>query len=400
MAPSASVCPYCYHTIDKNRLAFRCTGRGDGIKTPCRPERDETRDLTLGLKDKSEVLPSFVLADGMQPEKGQVRCPRCNDKTGVRVCPSCHTPLPSGLTGSGSPLIGMVGAKQTGKTVFMTVLLHQLQNGVARRYDAAVDIVGDMPDRRSAATAWTMDLERPLFRERRMVEATRQGADGRQPPYVVQWRQSRRFLFLDRTKTMAMSFYDQSGEDLTRQDTVNAHHYLSAASGLMVLLDPLQLPMVRDEVVLPERAVNAGGEPPISVLSRVTELLRSSHGVPAKKKVQIPLAVVFSKVDALFPVLGEGHPIRQVNGHGPTEDDASVHEHVRGLLHRWGADNVDAHLRLNYSSFRYFAVSALGAPPREDGLAPGDIRPLRVEEPLLWLMQTLGLIKTVKTAVA
>ncbi len=398
MAPNASVCPYCYHPIDKDRFAFRCSGRGDGIKMLCEPQADEARDRALGLKD-SRVLPSFVLTDGVQPSKGQARCPRCNGKTGIKVCPSCHTPLPSGLSDTGSPLIGMVGAKQTGKTVFMTVLLHQLQNGIARRHDAAVDIVGDMPDGRSAATAWTMDLERPLFREGRMIEATRERRDGRQPPYVVQWRQSRRFLFLDRTKTMAMSFYDQSGEDLTRQDTLYAHHYLAAASGLIVLLDPLQLPMVRDEIVLPRHAVNSDGEPPISVLSRVTELLRSSHGVPGKKKVQVPLAVVFSKVDALFPVLGEGHPIRQVNGSGLGED-ASVHEHVRGLLHRWGADNVDAHLRQNYSNFRYFAVSALGAPPKEDGIAPGDIRPLRVEEPLLWLMQTLRLLKTAKTAAA
>jgi hypothetical protein len=399
MAPSASVCPYCYQPINKNRHAFRCTGRGDGTKRPCQPEPDEARDTALGLQD-SHVLPTFVLPDGVQPEKGQAWCPRCNGKTGIRVCPTCHTPLPSGLGEDGSPLIGMVGAKQTGKTVFMTVLLHQLQNGIARRYDAAVDIVGDLPDGRSAATAWTMDLERPLFRERRMFEQTRQRFDGRQPPYVVQWRQSRRFLFLERAKTMTMSFYDQSGEDLTKQDAVYAHHYLAAASGLMVLLDPLQLPMVQDEIVVPAETINAGGEPPISVLSRVTELLRSSHGVPNKKKVQIPLAVVFSKVDALFPVLGDGHPIRQVNGYSPTEVDASVHEHVRGLLHRWGGDNVDAHLRQNYSNFRYFAVSALGAPPKDEELAAGDIRPLRVEEPLLWLMQRLGLVKTAKTAVA
>jgi len=280
----------------------------------------------------------------------------------------------------------------------MTVLLHQLQNGVARRYDAAVDIVGDLPDGRSAASAWATDLERPLFSDRRMLEATRQSSNSRQPPFVVQWRQPRRFLFLDRTKTMALSFYDQSGEDLTRQDSVNAHHYLSAASGLMVLLDPLQLSMVRDHVAVPDRAVIAGSEPPISVLSRVTEMLRSSHGVPSRKKVPIPVAVIFAKVDALYPMLGANHPIRQVPRPGlaqdVTNDGDSVHEHVRTLLHQLGADNVDAHLRLNYSTFRYFAVSALGAPPASDGLAPGDIRPLRVEEPLLWLMQTLRLLKT------
>jgi hypothetical protein len=163
----------------------------------------------------------------------------------------------------------------------------------------------------------------------------------------------------------------------------------------MLLLDPLQLPMVRDLVPVPEKAILDSGEPPISVLARVTEMLRSSHGIASRKKVPIPVAVVFSKVDALFPVLGDNHPIRQVNGsHALPEDGGSVHEHVRGLLHQWGADNVDAHLRLNYKTFRYFAVSALGAPPAGKDLAAEGIRPLRVEEPLLWLMQTLRLLKT------
>ncbi|HUZ26147.1 MAG TPA: hypothetical protein VMV07_20530 [Streptosporangiaceae bacterium] len=400
MAVSTCVCPYCYHTIAISRPAYRCGGQGNGIKEPCKKGPDEQRERATGVK--VPVLPSFLPPPDISPVKGQVICPKCAGKTGTRVCPVCHTPLPSGLGDTASPLIGMVGAKGTGKTVFMTVLLHQLQNGVARRYGASVDIVGDTPDGlRSAATAWMADFERPLFTDRSMIQQTAQAKDaGRQPPFVVQWRQPRRVLFFDRTKTMALSFYDQSGEDLTRQDSVNAHHYLAAAGGLMVLLDPLQLPGVRDVVTVPENATVTDAEPPISVLTRVTEMLRSSHGVPVRKKVQVPLAVIFAKVDALFPVLGEHHPIRQVSGNGNgngrgrdgAADGAEVHEYVRSLLHKWGADNVDAHLRLNYSTFRYFAVSALGAPPVGGKLAPGDIRPLRVDEPLIWLMKTLRLL--------
>ena len=397
MAVSTCVCPYCYHSIDMSRLAYRCLGQGNGVKKPCTKGPDEQRERMTGAN--VPVLPSFLPSAETSPVRGQVVCPQCAGKTGTRVCPVCHTPLPSGLGDTASPLIGMVGSKGTGKTVFMTVLLHQLQNGVARRYGASVDIVGDTPDgQRSQASAWMTDFERPLYSERRLLNLTsRRTMQARQPPFVVQWRQPRRVLFFDRTKTMALSFYDQSGEDLTRQDSVNAHHYLAAAGGLMVLLDPLQLPMVQDIISVPRDATVADGEPPISVLTRVTEMLRSSHGVPVRKKVQVPVAVIFAKVDALFPVLGEHHPIRQAaagngEGRGGADDGAAVHEHVRSLLHQWGADNVDAHLRLNYSTFRYFAVSALGAMPVGGQLAPGDIRPLRVDEPLLWLMKTLRLL--------
>ena len=403
MAVSTCACPYCYHRIDMNALAFRCTGHGNGTKPPCTKGPDEARARALALNMSEHVLPSFLPTAEKPVAKGKATCPKCGDVTGVRVCPVCHTPLPSGLGDAASQLIGMVGAPSTGKTVFMTVLLHQLLNGIARRYGASVEIVGDTPDGQSSAAAkWAAEYERPLFVKRQMFEATRQGRNGRQPPFVVQWRQPRRILGIDRTRTMALSFYDQSGEDISRQESINAHHYLTAASGLMLLLDPLQLPLVHDVITVPERMAVQDAESPLNVLTRVTEMLRTTNGVPIRKKVTIPVAVVFTKVDALFPVLGEHHPIRQAPAAGAGYDEAAgraVHEHVRALLHEWGAENVDTHLRLNYSTFRYFAVSALGAPPVGRDLAPGDIRPLRVDEPLLWLMKTLRMLRA-RAAVA
>jgi hypothetical protein len=394
MAVTNHPCPYCYHQIDMSALAFRCAGHGIGSKPPCSPSLDEARARATGVKDPA--LPSFRPTAENPEVKGKAKCQKCGGMTGIRVCPVCHTPLPSGLSESASQLIGMVGAKHTGKTIFMTVLLHQLQNGIARRYGASVEIVGDTPDgKSSAATKWADEFERPLFRRRQMIGATPEQANGVRPPFVVQWRQPRRVLGIDRTRSLALSFYDQSGEDLSRQESINACHYLSAASGLMLLLDPLQLPLVHDVVTVPDHAGMRDAEAPINVLTRVTEMLRGSNGVPARKKVATPVAVIFTKVDALFPVLGENHPIRQAPRPGGYDEASgrAVHEHVRALLHEWGADNVDTHLRLNYSTFRYFAVSALGAPPVGNDLAPGDIRPLRVDEPLLWLMKTRRLLR-------
>ena len=48
---------------------------------------------------------------------------------------------------------------------------------------------------------------------------------------------------------------------------------------------------------------------PLDVLHRITELLRVAHGVRTAKRVPIPLAVVFAKMDAFFPVLGSDHPL-------------------------------------------------------------------------------------------
>jgi hypothetical protein len=65
------------------------------------------------------------------------------------------------------------------------------------------------------------------------------------------------------------------------------------------------------------------------------------------------------------------------------------------LLTDLGADDIDAHLRLHYKKFRYFAVSSLGAEPDYLGgvVDAGGVRPFRVDEPLLWL---LGLFKVIE----
>ena len=151
-----------------------------------------------------------------------------------------------------------------------------------------------------------------------------------------------------------------------------------------------------DRIDVPASVVR-DAEPPLEVLNRITELLRVSHQVKASRRVTVPLAVVFAKMDAFFPVLGGNHPLLAKPSALPGYDESAgqdTHEHVRALLHEYGADDIDAHLMHNYATFRYFAVSALGAEPdyatRE--VDAGGVQPFRVEEPLLWLLRGFGVI--------
>ena len=133
----------------------------------------------------------------------------------------------------------------------------------------------------------------------------------------------------------------------------------------VLLLDPWQLPGAMSHIVVPASAVREA-EPPLDVLNRITELLRVSHQVKASRRVKVPLAVVFAKMDAFFPVLGGNHPLlvkpAALPGYAETAGQ-DTHEHVRAMLHDYGADDIDAHLMHNYATFRYFAVSASAQPP-------------------------------------
>ncbi len=385
---SRIACPYCYDKVDGNRLWYQCTGRGSPGRAGCRPEEDPIRASRTGFAEATR--PSFGPPSRLPFSPGKAACPQCGAVSGIRVCPSCHTPVSSNFGATASPLIAMVGAKGTGKTVYLTVLAHELLNGLRRRFGADVRMTG--VDR----TESIRDYVGEVFSDQRLMVQTDQAIKGRRPPTVFEWRQEHRVAMMNRYKTTYLSFYDTAGEDLNKDDSAQDLIYLGSADALILLLDPFMIPQARDHIQLPKEP-KISDQPAITVLNRVTENLRREHNVKPSRSVKIPVAVAFAKIDAFFDVLGPDHALlRTPPQSGPYDETAgeATHEEVRALLHRWGADDIDAHLRHNYDNFRYFAVSALGAPPdyASGTVDPRGVRPFRVAEPLLWLLSQFDVV--------
>ena len=134
----------------------------------------------------------------------------------------------------------------------------------------------------------------------------------------------------------------------------------------MITLDPFALPGARARLHLPSEAVQVGDDVPLDVVSRITELLRTEHQVKNKRKIKLPVALVFTKIDAFYAGLDRQNPIMAQPPGLPAYEDAdgrTVHEHMLALMREWNAADIDTHMRLNYSDYRYFGVSALGAEP-------------------------------------
>jgi hypothetical protein len=306
--------------------------------------------------------------------------------------------LPANFADSRSPLIGMVGGKDAGKTVYTTVLAHELRHNIRRRFAADIWFAGDQQGGPGSVSEWLKAYEQSLFDKRTLFESTASARDGIKVPLVLQWRQPwRGRLGGEVHRTSTLSFYDAAGEDMTSQEFVNAQAYLASADGLIVLLDPFKLPGAPDRIAVPDSS-RRDAEPPLIVLTRITELLRAHHGVRGKRKIPIPIAVVFSKIDAFYQWLGDGHPLLRQPDTGPFYDEENgrdTDEHLRALLTDLDADDVDGHLRSHYQNFRYFAVSSLGAEPDYDRktIDRGGVRPFRVDEPLLWLLGHFKIIE-------
>lgn len=387
-------CPYCYRSFAPSRLNYQCTGRGTPGKPGCKPQRDEVRQQLTGYNGLTRH--TFPADGRLAMLQRKAICPVCLSETGIRACPDCHTPMPANFGDSASPLIAMAGAKSTGKSVYTTVLAHELRSGLRRRFHADVRLSGDRQGSADSPLAWLNANVDAVFGRGQLPEGTAQTNQGIKEPLVFEWRQAKKRAGRSTYRTSYLSFYDTAGEDLTHNERIRDQAYLGAAGAVIMLLDPFMLPDARDRITVPDGAIDTG-EATIDVVGRLTELMRESHGVRGSRKIKVPTAVAFAKIDAFFDVLNDDHPILSPSSTAPVYDETagrSMHEHVRALLHEWGGDEIDSHLESNYATFRYFAVSALGAPPDygTKKVAPGGVRPHRVEEPLVWLLNHFDVI--------
>jgi len=330
MTPGRLVCPYCYESFRAWQILFRCTGRKGRAGIACKRERDPVLAERMG---RSEALPPVFKGNWL---RASAPCPQCGDMTPHRVCPVCHSDLPLHFARIGSRLIATVGAKESGKTVFMTVLVHELTHRVGERFEASVVGCDDTTRRR-----FESEYERRLYRDGALAATTPSAATmaGGAAPLVFRFSTQRDGLLgRARISRSLLSFFDTAGEDLTTQESVQVNaRYLASADGIVVLLDPLQMEGGRRLAATGTRLPSlVPGDGAFHVLSRVTDLLQGTPGGRASGRIRKPTAVAFSKIDALWHRFGQGSPLRRQLDEAPafdTTDSLQVDEEVKALLH-------------------------------------------------------------------
>jgi hypothetical protein len=337
-------------------------------------------------------------------------CPRCGDPSTTRICPACHSQLPVHFGKVRSRLIALVGAKEAGKTVFLTVLVHELMHRVGEQFDAAISGADDSTLHRFAG-----DYEQPLYRDARLLAPTRTAGARNRVPIVFRFstagggplRPNGRPGWLARGSRLRagdpqhtlLSFFDTAGEDLrSRQSAEHNVRYLAAADGIVLLLDPLQMRGARG-LAAPGTLLPTPGlaeDEPTAVLENITDLVLAKAGRNPGERISKPLAITFSKMDALLDSLKETSPLRRPPAAEPFFDDRdslAVHTEIQRLLGRWQGSRIDQLARLHYRCYRYFGVSALGETPTQNNrVSPRGIRPYRVADPFLWILAQLGAV--------
>ena len=368
-------CPLCFERIAVPEVGWECEH--------------------LGCNHEVFFRPKVPLAEklGLWRSPQNMRHDSCGKMASKRICPECKGELPSEFKTLPHLSIAVIGAKGSGKSHYVALLIQRIKEMVRKEFDdwECHALTDETIDRYKEVFA------DPLFGredDRRVIASTR--PVGNQPLLYS--------LTAGRKRVM-LAFFDAAGESL-QQGTEMSYikRYIYKSAGLICLLDPLQFTSVREVLVgsghqeaeLPPQEADPG-----SIVERVARVIRDGLNLRGKK-INIPLAVAFSKMDFVGDA-GETaaamvRRLRKESRHSGVFDEADFRE-IDGQMHSW-MEEVDSRkgLENDIRAFRrtgFFGFSALGSNPVGGRLQDAP-HPFRVEDPLLWILAQNRLIRTRK----
>ncbi|MEA2690070.1 MAG: hypothetical protein QOD51_2677 [Candidatus Eremiobacteraeota bacterium] len=380
----SETCPYCFEEYALSSTPFRCTSPG----SICPWEQDPVANAKWKQgAPVGRVVPAQRFARS-------VRCSACGHETRKRLCPHCHMELPP-MTGECRNLIfAVIGAKAAGKSHYIAVLINQIRQRVGPDLDILLEPVDDRTMKRYRA-----DFYEPVYGRGEIIQATRSAVEDNrvQLPLVYSLSFSGHDL-MGRTKigkTVSVVFFDTAGEDLDDADLMSTvNKYIYRANGIILLLDPLQLPTVRDQLgpgtALPERNTESA-----DIVTRATNLILAGRKLRPNATVETPMAVAFSKFDAVESLIDPQFQLRAAASHRggfDAADFAAVNGEMQSLLSEWDGEVLLHQVRTRYRRYGFFGLSALGCNPHGTNRIP-NVFPRRVEDPFLWLLHEHGLLR-------
>ncbi|MFN3556940.1 MAG: hypothetical protein ACK4VN_13350 [Bacteroidales bacterium] len=388
----AFVCPYCFSRQDLYQIQFRC----QNDPTRCAPADDEPYARFIGLTNRSlKMNRVFDYQGSKRRVPRRAPCDHCGEYSSRRVCPACHNELPYTIGDFQDLIISVIGAKESGKSHYISVLIHMIENKVGRAFNCNLQKLDDNTIRK-----YREEFYNPVFRNHTVIPETRsaRGDYNVKMPMVFSLSFMRKNL-LGRArihKLSTISFFDTAGEDLNSEDTMrNENKYIFNSSGIILLIDPLQLPNVRNQLSSHGVALPYMNTETEDIIARVAKLIRNGLQIPANKLIEIPLAVAFSKIDAIAPLLDSHSALFTPPGHEGfynVSDGRAIHAEIENMLAQWAGEDLLLKVEQNFRHHAFFGLSALGCNPHGSTRIE-KLRPHRVSDPFLWLLYRNKVIK-------
>jgi GTPase SAR1 family protein len=316
----------------------------------------------------------------------------CGMKTSKLICPHCHNDLPSQFGSTKVRTIALIGAKEVGKSHYIAVLINELTNRIGMSFNASLNALDEQTIRR-----YNQDFRSYVYVKREVIPATDSARASINVRYPLAYRFSikRRGLLSNGLNVSTLVFFDTAGEDLKHLDLMATEtKYLANSDGIIFLLDPLQISAVRQRLdsTVPLPSVNTE---PQDIIGRAATLIRQMRELGPAQKIKTPVALAFSKIDAVRGLFEPGSPLHEASCHDGVfdiNDSNRVNDNMRAYLSQWVGSGFDLFLQHNFENYSYFGLSAIGSQPDIQGRLPFGVTPFRVEDPLLWILYRLGVV--------
>lgn len=393
------VCPYCFSKFTPDEVVFRASHSREDDEDYALGEDDELNKYRerFGLDSVHDM--EAVLYPNDVPEEHRIYSDHVligiNDRYGEltrrRLCPKCHNEIPVTAGKVPSNIISIIGASQVGKSVYMTALIHTLQNTTADHFNAAC-----MPLNAEISRKFRTYYEEPLFERGDLLASTQK--EKMQEPFIFQ------FVFKDESKPpLTLVFFDVAGEGMVEQDYLGLHgQHIKNSAGILLMVDPLQIRSIREKIRMnlgdkPGVWVSQYDEPRDVVLTMFGDFIAYQEN----NKTDIPTAVVLTKSDMLHSLKDEDGEYIKSNSNifnnmvHRNYFNLTEFENIDGEIRRF-IEKVDRPFKgtmdVYFKDTAYYAVSALGSNPVDQKLQTV-VSPIRVDEPFIWLLYKLNFIE-------
>lgn len=426
------ICPFCCHRFHPNEADFR-------LPPPIAPpsaeqQENETDGLELDEKlyeyqisilqaNKSEATKNALLPPAVEilennavsfsenelEKYGFVRRVTYTAPNGKRhvcekrLCPNCHNDLPIGYGIRETLLISILGDARVGKSVFLTVLISELENNPD--FASKLTFIGDKQVRDN----FYENYQKPLLKNNELISSTKRK---KIPPYSFNfWYRHKNEDGGMEENSIDIIFYDIAGEDLRDDHGIRQNGFnIKDSSGLIFLVDPTNFTKLTDLFRISDSSL-IEAIPEENSNQQIFNTLYNYFLGYEPDKSSIPMAMLLSKSDLLAFVnfdFFHNKPDNRIQ-HVFTEElhqgalnmrsIKGINREVRELLSYLGEESILNNALGCFRTVNCFAVSSLGKKPIieqitdpvtndtiEKGYTDGPLEPFRVKEAFYWIL--------------
>lgn len=392
-------CPYCYNKFENDDVEYQCENIERSVDgTPkCPEEADKRFNDHWGIPVESRHFfkgkPFGLFSSEPKPSK----CNKCGKQSSRFVCPHCHNWLPTDMIKDGAEIISIVGAPNSGKTVYFFNLMRQLQKK-ASSLGISVTVQDEGPDPTKKTSVIYKGMVKKMYEDDELPPKT-PVIEGERPIPLI-FKVSNEKAGKKGGKSIYIVFYDTPGEafqDREQMDRMADH--VSNSAGILLFIDPYNIKKLTGTLQsASEEEIVTGSE-----LENENVLNSLLQKVNRKESEDKPFAIVFSKIDAVLDGLSaeragglatildldRNSSFLKTKKFNLSEID-QISNALEEMSEEWDVEYIKSQVNEKYKeeNIKMFAVSSLGSQPKDSRIT--NLNPYRVMDPLIWILYKIG----------